>query len=39
MNEMNIATELFLTTFGTIMGIVIVSNIVSKSIEKFGEES
>jgi hypothetical protein len=36
---MNIAIELFLTTFGTIMGIVIVSIFISKIIEQFGEKS
>ena len=33
---MNIATELFLIAFGTIIGIVLVSIVVSKIIDKFG---
>jgi len=36
---MNIAVELFLTAFGTIMAIVIVSILISKIIEKCGEGS
>lgn len=36
---MNIATELFLIAFGTIISIVLISTVISKIIEKFGEES
>lgn len=36
---MNIATELFLIAFGTIISIVLVSIIISKVIEKFGVKS
>lgn len=36
---MNIATELFLIAFGTIISIVLISIIISKTIEKFGGKS
>lgn len=36
---MNIATELFLIAFGTIISIVLVSIVISKIIEKCGAES